>query len=138
MIRGTVALYKGLFGMALPWRLWIGLLAFLNLIAPFGFLGRPEAHWTLAAMVAALLSMLVLARLQGFTRLLGLGHIWWAPLIWYLVERGALSDPGLNREWFVLWRDAVVAANALSLAIDAGGVGRYLAGERESLNEFKA
>jgi hypothetical protein len=69
--------------------------------------------------------------------LLGLGHIWWALLIWYLVDRGALSNPGLNREWFVLWRDAVVAANALSLVIDAGNVGRFLAGDRRNPNKIK-
>ena len=62
--------------------------------------------------------MVVLAQIQGFTRLLGISHIWWVPLIWYLIDRGALSHPGLNRDWFVLWRDAVVAANALSLVID--------------------
>lgn len=138
MIRGVNAFYNGLVGMAWPWRLWVGLLAFLNLIAPLAFLDRPDAHWTLAAMAAAAVSMMALAQVQGFTRLLGLGHIWWAPLIWYLVDRGALSDPGLNREWFVLWRDAVVSANALSLVIDAGDVGRFLAGDRRNPNRIKA
>jgi hypothetical protein len=137
MIRGVTAVIKGVGSMAWPWRLWVGLLAFLNLIAPLAFLNRPDALWTLAAMAAAAVSMVALAQFQGFTRLLGLGHIWWAPLIWYLVDRGALSDPGLNREWFVLWRDAVVAANALSLVIDAGAVGRFLAGDRGNLNRIK-
>lgn len=136
MIRGITAFFIGLRRMAWPWRLWVGLLAFLNLIAPLAFLDRPDAHWTLAAMAAVAVSMVVLAHIQGFTRLLGLGHIWWAPLIWYLIDRGALSDPGLNREWFVLWRDAVVAANTLSLVIDAGDVGRFLAGDREKLNKI--
>jgi len=137
MIRGVTVFFKGLGGMAWPWRLWVGLLAFLNLIAPLAFLDRPDAHWTLAAMAAVAVSMVALTQFQGFTRLLGLGHIWWAPLIWYLVDRGGLSDPGLNREWFVLWRDAVVAANALSLVIDAGDVGRFLVGDRGNLNRIK-
>lgn len=137
MIRGTIALFGGLRRMAWPWRLWVGLLAFLNLIAPLAFLDRPDAHWTLAAIAAAGVCMVALARLQGFTRLLGLGHIWWVPLIWYLIDRGALSDPGLNRDWFVLWRDAVVAANALSLMIDTTDVVRFLAGDRGYPNEIK-
>jgi hypothetical protein len=136
MIRGITTLYKGLCAMFWPWRLWVGLLAALNLIAPLAFLDRPDAQWTLAAIAAAAVSMVVLARIQGFTRLLGLGHIWWIPLIGYLLDRGALSDPGLNREWFVLWRDAVVAANGLSLVIDATDVGRYLAGDRRIVNDF--
>jgi len=130
VIRGLIAFHKGLFGLAWPWRVWVGLLAALNLIAPLAFLGTPDALWTLAAMAAAFASMIALTRATGFSRLVGLGHIWWAPLIWYLVSRGALSDPGLNRDWFVLWRDAVVAANALSLVIDTGDVIRYLAGNR--------
>jgi hypothetical protein len=138
MIRGVTVFFNGLASMAWPWRLWIGLLAFLNLIAPLAFLGRPDAHWTLAAMAAVTVSMVALTQVQGFTRLLGLGHIWWAPLIWYLVDRGALSHPGLNREWFVLWRDAVVAANALCMVIDAGDVGRFLAGDRRKINGFNA
>lgn len=135
MIRGIGALYTGLRGMFWPWQLWVGLLAALNLIAPLAFLDHPEAQWTLAAIAAAAVSMVALARIQGFTRLLGLGHIWWIPLFGYLLDRGALSNPGLNREWFVLWRDAVVAANGLSLVIDATDIGRYLAGDREIPNE---
>jgi hypothetical protein len=130
MIRGFLAFHKGLFGLAWPWRVWLGLLVALNLLAPLIFLDRPEAVWTLAAIGAAFVSMVALTWAQGFTRLLGLGHIWWIPLIWYLIARGALSDPGLNREWFVLWRDAVVAINAVSLVIDASDVIRYLAGDR--------
>jgi len=137
MIRGTILFHKGLFGMAWPWRIWVGLLVALNLIAPLAFLGRPDALWTLAAIGAAAVSMVALTQAQGFIRLLGLGHIWWVPLIWYLVSRSALSDPGLNRDWFVLWRDAVVAANSLSLVIDASDVVRYLAGDRRSLTETK-
>jgi hypothetical protein len=136
MIRGIAALYTGLRGMLWPWQLWVGLLAALNLIAPLAFLDRPDAQWTLAAIGAAAVSMVALARIQGFTRLLGLGHIWWIPLIGYLLDRGALSNPGLNREWFVLWRDAVVAANGLSSVIDATDIGRYLAGDRKIPNEF--
>lgn len=134
MIRGATVLLSGLSRMAWPWRLWVGLLAFLNLIAPLAFLDRPDAQWTLAAIAAAGVCMVALTQLQGFTRLLGLGHIWWVPLIWYLIDRGALSDPGLNREWFVLWRDAVVAANALSLVIDTVDVVRFLTGQSRYSN----
>jgi hypothetical protein len=135
MIRGVAALAKGVRAMAWPWQAWMGLLVVLNLIAPLAFLDRPDARWTLAATVAVLVSHALLAQLKGFSRLLGLGHIWWIPLIGYLLSRGALSHPGLNREWFVLWRDALVAANAISLVIDASDIGRYLAGDRGIPNE---
>lgn len=137
MIRGATVLFGGLRRMAWPWRLWVGLLAFLNLIAPLAFLHRPDAQWTLAAIAVAGVCMITLAQIQGFTRLLGLGHIWWVPLIWYLIDRGALSDPGLNREWFVLWRDAVVAANALSLVIDTVDVARFLTGHSRYPNGIR-
>ena len=129
-MRGFIEFNRGLLGMAWPWRLWIGLLVALNFVGPLFFLDRLEAHWTLAAMAAAAFSMMVLTQLQGFTRLLGLGHVWWIPLVWYLVASGAWSTPGIAQGWFGVWRDAVVLVNAISLLIDTGDVARYIAGDR--------
>jgi hypothetical protein len=73
-----------------------------------------------------------LTGLSGFSRLLGLGHIVWVPLLFFLWTR--LGEiPAVDA--FGFWVRAVIAINAMSLVIDAVDVIRYAAGERaETVN----
>ncbi len=123
---------RGLLGMPLPWRLWLLLLLALNLIAPLVFIERLEAQATLAALLVSMALMTGLTGLSGFSRLVGLGHIVWIPLLFFLCTR--LGEiPAADA--FGLWVRAVIAINAMSLAIDAVDVIRYAAGERaETVN----
>ncbi len=68
-----------------------------------------------------------LTGLSGFSRLLGLGHIVWLPLLAFLSTRLA-EIPAADA--FGLWVRAVIAINATSLVIDAVDVIRYAAGDR--------
>ncbi len=123
---------RGLLGMPLPWRLWLLLLLTLNLIAPLVLIERLEAQATLAALLVSMALMTGLTGLSGFSRLLGLGHIVWVPLLFFLWTR--LGEiPAADA--FGLWVRAVIAINATSLVIDAVDVIRYAAGERaETVN----
>ena len=64
---------------------------------------------------------------KGFVRLLGVGHVYWVPLVVWLGLRVGELTPG---EPFTLWVMAVIALNSSSLLIDARDVARYVAGER--------
>ena len=71
--------------------------------------------------------MTVLTALSGFSRLLGLGHIFWIPLLYFLWTR---LDQIPADEFFGIWIRVLMTLNAVSLIIDAVDVGRYIAGER--------
>ncbi len=125
---------RGLLAMPLPWRLWLLLLLTLNLIAPLVFIERLEAQVTLAALLVSMALMTGLTGLSGFSRLVGLGHIVWVPLLFFLWTRlGAIPAA----DAFGLWVRAVIAINATSLVIDAVDVIRYAAGERAETVSLK-
>jgi hypothetical protein len=128
MLGAVIRFHKGLLGMPLPWRLWVGLLVLANGVGPFFFWSHVEARIVLAVFVAGALLMLLLTALSGFTRLLGLGHILWFPLLFFLGTRlgGIPADTA-----FGLWIRALMAINAASLVLDVADVVRYLAGDRE-------
>ena len=118
---------QGILGMPTPWQLWLLVLVAFNALAPMFFLPRVEASATLGAFVVSVGLMTLLTHWTGFSRLLGLGHVFWVPLSFFLWTRlgSAHTD-----EPFGLWIRGVIALNAISLLLDAGDVIRWLAGER--------
>ena len=102
-----------------------------SIIASVGDLIGPTKHlWVivLAAFVASVVLMLALTANSGFTRLLGLGHVFWFPLLWFLWTR---LDETPGDTFFGLWLRVLITLNALSLVIDTADVIRYIAGDRE-------
>ncbi len=118
---------RGLLAMPVPWRIWlIGLVA-LNALAPIFFLPRVEAVATLGAMLLSMGLMTLLTHWSGFSRLLGLGHIAWIPLVIFLwTQLGSAPAGGA----FGLWIRAVIVLDTVSLVIDASDVVRWLTGDR--------
>ena len=72
---------------SMPVRLWLLLLITANMVIPLFFLGRLEAQVVLATFLASIVLMTTLTSISGFTRLLGLGHVFWIPLLWFLWTR---------------------------------------------------
>ena len=65
---------------------------------------------------------------QGFVRLLGIGHVFWLPMLaWLFMEMPVEPEPGALTAW--LW--CLIVCTSISLVIDTLDVGRYLAGDRE-------
>ncbi len=118
---------KGIMNSSLPVKLWVGLLVIFNMIIPLFFLERLEAQVVLAAIMASMLLMTLITSTTGFTRLLGLGHIFWIPLLFFLWTHLDQIPPD---DGFGVWVRALMVINATSLVIDAVDVLRYLAGER--------
>ncbi len=126
-MKAFLAFNRGLLGMPTPWKLWLLALVTLNLAIPLGFASRPEAQATVVALFASMAFMTLLTGRFGFTRILGLGHLPWIPLVAYLATR---LEQAPADEPFGIWLRAVIALDVVSLLVDTVDVGRYLAGDR--------
>ena len=118
---------KGMMKMPIQWQLWLALLVISNGVIPLFFLNRLEAQVVVLTLLASMILMTVLTALSGFTRLLGLGHVFWIPLIYFLwlrLEQNPADD------FFGIWMRVLMILNAASLVIDSVDVGRYIAGDR--------
>ena len=126
-MRAFITFNRGMLHMPLPWQLWLLLLVCMNLVVPLYFLNRLEAQVVVGGLLVSMLLMTVLTARTGFTRLLGLGHIAWVPLLVFLWTRldAVPADDG-----FGIWIRVLITLNALSLIIDAVDVIRYIAGDR--------
>ncbi len=127
-MRAFLKFNKGILRMPLPWRLWMMLLVALNLVLPLFFIDRLEAQVVLVAMAVSMLLMTGLTAVSGFSRLLGLGHVAWIPLIAFLGTR--LSEVPAS-DFYGMWLRVLIVANSLSLVVDLVEVVRYAAGDRE-------
>lgn len=128
--RGFIRFGAGVFKLPLRVKLWMLALGAANLLAPLWFFDRLEALFTLAAMFASMILMNLLTGLQGFTRLLGLGHAPWIPLVIWLMLRLPDVPPS---EPFGQWMRVVVALNTFSLLLDGRDVARWWTGDRAEI-----
>ena len=119
---------RGLMRSPIPVRVWLVLLMSVNLVVPLFFLDRLEAQMVVIAFFASAVLMTTLTGLYGFSRLLGLGHILWVPLLLFLWMRLGQNPAD---SFFGLWLRAVMVLNTISLVIDVIDVLRYIAGDRE-------
>ena len=119
---------KGLLKMPFGVRLWLMLLIAINMVVPLFYFDRLEAQVILGALFASMMLMLIITARTGFTRLLGLGHILWLPLLFFLWSQ---LDQIPADDFFGSWVRALMVVNAVSLVIDSIDVSRYIAGDRE-------
>ncbi len=119
---------KGLMKRPIFVRFWLMLLVVLNMVVPLFFLDRLEAQVILGALLVSMMLMTVLTVYTGFTRLLGLGHILWFPLIFFLWTR---LDQIPSGDFFGIWIRVLMTLNAISLVVDFVDVTRYITGDRE-------
>ncbi|MBC8288315.1 MAG: hypothetical protein H8E42_12640 [Nitrospinae bacterium] len=124
----VIKFMKAIFSMKAPWPLWVAMLMVLNMMGPLFFIHTLEAQAVLAATMAGAMLMMFLFSRYGFVRLLGLGHIFWVPLVIWLgfhVPEMTLDTP------FEIWLAAVVGFNTLSLVMDVLDVSLYIRGDRK-------
>jgi len=129
MLEALADFMRGVKGMPTFWRMWLNVLMLFNFILPIFLIFHLEAQLTLVAAILNLLIGVYLCKLQGFTRLLGLMHVFWIPLVIFLWTRHA-AIPTLS--FFGLWIRGVIVLNIISLVIDATDIVRYLLGDRKS------
>ncbi|MFQ5543228.1 MAG: hypothetical protein ACE5FY_02610 [Nitrospiria bacterium] len=116
--------------LPLQWQVWLMLLVGSNMVVPFFFINRLEARITLGTMMISMMLMTVITHLTGFTRLLGLGHILWFPMLYFFwIQRSQIPAD----DFFGIWLRTLMILNAVSLIIDIGDVCRYIAGDRQEM-----
>ena len=129
-MQGFIKFNKGVLRMSWPVKVWLLVLVAANAVAPLFFLQRVEAQAVLAAMMIGATLMSLLTARFGFTRILGLGHVLWIPLIGWLAFRlGHIPAD----DAFGMWIRGVMLVNAVSLVIDTADVVRFAAGDRKEL-----
>jgi len=131
-MRAFIKLNKGMMKMPIHWQLWLALLVIVNFVIPLFFLNRLEAQVVAGTLLASVILMTGLTALSGYTRLLGLGHILWIPLLYFLWMR---LEQNPADDFFGLWLRVLMILNAASLIIDVIDVGRYIAGDRSETVE---
>ena len=119
---------KGMLKQRIHVKLWLLLLLAANLIVPLFYLQRLEAQVVLTVFLASFAFTVVITAYTGYSRLLGLGHVFWFPLLYFLWTRLDQSPEG---DFFGLWIRALMVLNATSLIIDVVEVVRYIAGDRQ-------
>ena len=129
-MQGFIKFNKGILRMPLPIKLWVALLVVMNLVAPLFFIRHLEAQVVLGTMLAGAITMGLLTGRFGFTRILGLGHFYWFPMLGWLWTRLGQHDLG---EPFGVWLIAMMVVNAISLVVDVVDVIRYIAGDRKEV-----
>lgn len=126
-MKAFIKFNQGVLQMPLQWRMWMLLLVTANFFAPLFFLNHTEAWLVLLAFMASVTLMMLLTSRFGFSRIVGLGHIVWVPMLAFLFTR--IGDvPAENG--FEIWLQSLFMLNAISVIIDAVDVTRYIAGER--------
>ena len=121
--------------MPIHWQVWLGVLVTANMVVPFFFIHMLEAQVVLAAAIVGMVIMSIIFNVKGFVRLLGIGHIAWLPLVFWLWTK---LDHAPADSIFGYWLMAVVVLNSLSLIIDTIDVLRYVKGERRPVLTLNA
>ena len=133
MIASFLHFINGLFKMGPLVVLWILILVCVNAIIPSIFLPDFVATITIIIFFVGATAMIILTHYYGFTRILGLVHILWIPLLAFLltkIDLANLSSP------YHQWLAGLIACNAVSLVIDIIDVYRYVKGDRNELVNF--
>jgi hypothetical protein len=128
MIQSFRDFMAGIFSLAVGWKIWLFCLITVNFFIPVFFYHSLEAQLTIVAFFFGGMLGMILVKIQGFTRLLGLMHIPWIPLVFYLI--GQLNSYSFSQP-MGLWIRGVIILNGISLVIDFVDVVRYMRGERK-------
>ncbi len=123
-----IKLNRGMLKMPLHWQLWMMLLVAGNAVAPLFFLQHLEARVVLVMFLANMALMTFLTARFGFTRILGLAHIVWVPMLAFLFTR--LGDIPAS-DAVGIWVRALFVLDGISLVIDTADAIRFISGDRE-------
>ena len=108
-------------------RVWAILLIVVNLSSVF-FLDTLYGQVAFAVMWVGVVIMVWIYSKLGFVRLLGIGHVFWIPiLVCFAMKLPIVSEQG----WLSVWLVSLMIGNGISLLIDGIDVGRFVLGERK-------
>ncbi len=129
-MRSFIKFNQGLLRYPLGVKVWMLVLMTANLFVPLFLLPRIAAVVVIATFLAGFGLMVWITKVSGFTRLLGLGHVLWIPLVIYAWSLfGTPDDSGV----YGYWLRSLITVNTVSLFLDAFDVARYLRGDRRPI-----
>jgi hypothetical protein len=107
------------------------MLMMLNMVGPLFFMHTLQAKMVLAATLAGAMLMMFIFSRYGFVRLMGLGHIFWIPvMIW--IGFNDFAELSLETP-FGIWLVLTMVCNTLSIILDSIDVMRYCNGDRDPM-----
>ncbi len=118
---------QGLLAMPLHLQAWVLLLIGVNIVTPFFFVEHVEARAVLAAGALGMVLMTALTARFGFSRIIGVGHVAWVPLLGFLWSQLPDVPP---TDAFGIWLRAVIVFDATSLVFDSVDAVRFALGDR--------
>lgn len=127
-MKAMINFTKTMMIMPIHWQAWLGVLVGVNIVAPLFFIHTLEAQVVLAMGIVGLAIMSVIFSMKGFVRLMGIGHLGWLPLVFWL---GTKLEHVPADSTFRYWIIAVIVLDSLSLIIDTIDLLRYIKGERQ-------
>lgn len=116
--------------MPVAWKPWLISLLVANMVVPWFWMDRIEAQVVFVVALLNYFTFVVLTGISGFSRLLGWGHIYWIPLIWFLCLRLGMHPAN---SMYGFWIRAVIVLNAGCLLLDAANVIRYARGDHDEM-----
>jgi hypothetical protein len=128
--RGFIDYHRGLGRMPWKWKPWLLTLLAGNMIVPLFYATQLEAQVVFGVAILNGLVFSMITGLTGFSRLLGLGHLPWIPLIVFLVLRLEHHQAG---DFYGVWLRVLIVINTGSVLLDTANVIRYLRGDREPM-----
>lgn len=126
----VISFVRGCLMMAPVWQFWILIMVLGNGVAPFFFLFEPVAMITVVSFCTGGLIASAMASSHGFTKLLGVMHGPWVPMVAFQVYVLAYQNPtGVFKTWLI----ASIVVSSVSIVLDAVDIVRYMMGERTDL-----
>jgi hypothetical protein len=127
-MKATVDFFRTMLKMPGPWLFWLALLMATNMVGPVVFIKSLEGRMVILAAMAGAAFQIAIFGSKGFVRLLGIGHLPWVPLVFWLWTRlDQAPQDGIFRYWIL----SVIIIDTISLIIDTTDVVRYISGDRE-------
>jgi len=126
-MKAMINFTKTMLIMPIHWQAWLGVLVSANIVAPLFFIHTLEAQVVLVTGIGGLVIMSAIFSMKGFVRLMGIGHIGWLPMVFWL---GTKLEHAPADSAFGYWLIAVIVLDSLSVLIDTSDVLRYVKGER--------
>ena len=127
-MKAMIGFFRAMLKFPKPWLFWLALLMSVNMVGPIVFINSLEGRVVILAAMAGATIQIAIFGSKGFVRLLGIGHLPWVPLIFWLWSRlDQFPQDGIFRYWIL----SVIVIDTLSLIIDTTDVVRYISGDRE-------
>ena len=108
-------------------RVWAILLIFVNLASVI-FIDTIYGQVVFTVMCIGLAIIVSIHCKLGFVRLLGIGHIFWIPMLAWLIMNIHEVD---KRSGLSMWMLCLITFNSISLMIDTIDVSRFILGDRK-------